>query len=125
MKLNPDCCRAVLLAIEEKPFGKYYVLRQLVEKVSDYSPEDVAYSCLKLHEGGLLDVTTTPPILGNNFRHIAAINDLTYMGHEFLENVRNDGIWNDAKKKSASIGAFTLSVLSKAAASIIAARLGS
>ena len=125
MKLNPDCCRAIMLAVGEKPFGKNYIFKQLVEKVSGYTPEDIAYSCLKLQEGGFLDITTASPLLGGSSRQITMINDLTYMGHEFLENVRNDGIWKEAKKKSLSVGAFSLSVLSKAAASIIAARFSS
>ena len=123
MKLNPDCCRAIMLAVEEKPYGMIYTLGQLFDKTSSYPHEDIAYSCLKLHEGGYLDVTTASPLLGSHSRQIVAINDLTYAGHEFLENVRDDGIWKEAKSKSASVGSFALSVLSKVAAYVIANKI--
>ena len=125
MKLNPDCCRSVLLAVEEKSYGKVFTLSQLVKKLPDYSGQDVAYSCLKLYEAGFLDVafhTSEACFAGYS---IARIHDITYDGHEFLENVRNDGIWKDAKEKAKGIGSLALSALSKAAANLIASHFSS
>ena len=124
MKLNPDCCRAVLLAVEEKSLGEIYTLPQLVEKLETYTTDDITYSCLKLSEAGFLDIATATPLLNQYSPTITTIYDITYQGHIFLEKVRNDNIWEETKSKTRKVGAFALDILAQVAGNIITSKLG-
>ena len=48
MTLNPDCVRDVLLAMEQCEFGEHHTIASLHEDLSQYSEEELCYTCLKL-----------------------------------------------------------------------------
>ena len=92
MRLNLDCVRDVLLAVEEKPYGEYLTLDALARQIASFTITDVAYTCIKLKEGGLLQVETAYKP-GCKIPLILKIWDLTFDGHKFLEKIRNDDTW--------------------------------
>jgi len=119
MTLNPDCVRDVLLAIEKQSYGSRLTLKDLCDTIPKYQIEDVAYTCLKLKEGNLLDISTSRYI-GQTREVITAIRDITYGGHEFLENIRDNKNWLKIKKAATTVGSCSIKVLSQIAQTLIA-----
>lgn len=48
-----------------------------------------------------------------------SVFDLSPAGHEFLANIREDGIWTDVKAISAKVGSKSLSVLTEIASGVV------
>lgn len=121
MKLNSECIRDILLALEQKPFAKRYTVQELEKYLPDYSVEELYYTCLKLDEGGYISLST----IGYNkqgFLRINTIDDLTFQGHEFLEKIREQSIWDKTMSIAKSTGSFSLKILGDIAAEVIKAK---
>ena len=114
MVLNPDCVRDVLLCVEHCGFGERMNLAKLQERLPDYTEEDLWYTCIKLEEGGYLDLMTAQ-YLRMPIPSIKQINDLTYSGHEFLNIIREQGTWDKVKCVAKKVGSFSLKTLSEIA----------
>lgn len=52
------------------------------------------------------------------------ITELTWTGHEFLDNIRSKNAFNFAKEAMKSIGSFSLDIFGNVAASYIQRQLG-
>lgn len=128
MKLNYDCVRDVLLALEEvltievDDDGDYSYnslfsldIFKLV-RLPEYSKVDITYSVLKLIETGYLDAETHNT--GSDCLAFC-INDITYDGHEFLQAIKSDTVWKDVKKVTKKIGSISIPIISSIASSVI------
>ena len=124
MKLNQDCVRSVLLEIESLAYGNQLKLEDLHRMLPDYSMEDLQYTCIKLDEAGYIKIITAPT-LNSSIPLIISINDLTFYGHEFLEHIRSDENWKEAKKIASKLGDFALSALSAISEGITNAAINS
>ncbi len=124
MVLDSDCVRDVLLAVENCSFGERITLNFLEEKLPDYSEEQLWYTCIKLNEGGYLDVLTVD-MLRMPLPGIKQINGLTYQGHEFLDTVRENKIWAKTKDLAKRSGVFSLKLLGEIAQSVASAAITS
>lgn len=118
MTLNPDCVRDILLTVENNAFGETLTLTKLHEKLTNYSKEEIHYCCLKLNEGGYLDLVTLN-LLGCNVPQIKIIKDLTLNGHEFLENIKSDTNWIKTKNIAKKVGSSSLSTIKEIAIQVI------
>ncbi|VDG18737.1 hypothetical protein [Lactobacillus brevis] [Lactiplantibacillus mudanjiangensis] len=125
MKLDHDCARDVLLLLEQTPFkGDQDVSFMDIINHSNilkyYQQESVLYAYAELVDGGFID--------GRQVQQIPidyAFVRITYKGHEFLDNIRNDSTWKKTKKTvSSKIGTASLSILSSVAAKVIEHQLG-
>lgn len=114
MTLDPDCIRDILLAVENCSFEQRLSVEQLTTILGKYSKEEIQYTCFKLHEGGLLDVTLIK-IIGHLRPQIKSINDLTYDGHQFVNNIRSNSIWTKIKEVMKQIGASSVPVITQIA----------
>ena len=114
MKLNPDCVRDVLLAVESSSFGERMTLDGLNAKLPQYSTEDLWYTCLKLEEGGYLQLLTMNA-LRMPMPMIKEIKSMTYFGHEFLDSIREENNWGKVKTVAQKAGAFSLTALGEIA----------
>ena len=110
MKLNPDCIRDILLAIEDTT--DYYTQFEYVasdkvhEKLKQYNHDEIVYHIHQCSLAGL--------IRGENITLTGAyitVEDLTPAGHEFLANIRKNWIWERVKDVSEEIGTQSLSAL--------------
>lgn len=119
MNLNIDCCRDILLAIETRPLGKYFTVNQLYEKLPSHDPDELYYACLKLKEADFLNVVTIGEIPKTHTLRINTIDDITFSGHEFLENIRVPSTWEKAKSIAANGGSFSLEILATIAKEIV------
>lgn len=118
MKLNYDCSRAILLAIEAQPLGHRTPLNELKDLLNDYSENDIIYSCLKLEEANFIKMQTRNE-LRCHYPIIVSINELTIHGHNFLEDIRKDTIWEKTKETAAKVGSSSFSALQTIATKVI------
>lgn len=82
--------------------------------VPDQPFEKVQYHLRLLAEAGFTDGTKDGVIL----------RGLTWDGHEFLDNIRNDDIWSKVKKQAATVSGVGLKMLAALAESEIKKHFG-
>jgi len=98
MKLDRDCVRDILLAIEEhqglneQTFVSKFVQTHFGDK---YSPDQSLYTTIKLFESGFINGR---PIKADGGIHEFVIYDLSPDGHAFIENIRDPEVWKATKK---------------------------
>lgn len=119
MHLNPDCCRDILLAVEDKPLGEFFTINTLFKQINNYPDDEVYYACLKLNEAGFLDISTVGVLHHTQTPRISTIDELTYTGHEFLDNIRSKSTWEKTKKIASSVGSFSLKTLMSISSNLI------
>jgi predicted transcriptional regulator len=87
MKRDFQLIRKLLLEIECQSNGLNHVK---LTDIKNYSKEQIQYHLALLHEAKLIVAydTTSPAGLG------FIVTRLTWEGHEFLDDARNDTIWN-------------------------------
>ena len=118
MKLDHDFVRNILLKIENSNHpggierGKF---NELMED-NGKSFEELAYTVQILLDG---DLITGKVLWGNNVpSYIKPIN-LTYKGHEYLDNIRDTKIWASTKKKTSKLASVSIDIMSKVASELI------
>jgi len=101
-----DLIRDVLLAIEKDRkldgTGNY---SWTLLGISDKSADDVMYSVRVLIQARYVTGSLTLP----------TISSLTWDGHEFLDNIKDPGIWAKTKKKAGELQGAGISVISQIA----------
>ena len=92
-----------------------------------YSSEQILYTLIKLYEGAYINAQLIRSSDGQliTFR----VYDMTFQGHEFLEKIRSDIVWNQKLKPVfTTIGSMSLEVISSVAnsaiTSLVLAKLG-
>lgn len=118
MKLNTDCMRDILLAVEQANYEERLSFDTLHERIPKHSEEDLHYCLVKLDEAGLLEVTTVP-VMRQHLPAIKSVHYLTMSGHEFLENIKSDNVWNKTKNIAKNVGSFSISTLKDISVSVI------
>lgn len=132
MKLNKDYIRLVLIYIEEhcvykdNKFGdrtmhnvNLYELTN-AEEFSEISEDDIKYTIVKLLEGGYIKAGLIPENSGINFQ-IVNISQLTLKGHDLLDNIKPEPVWNKTKNILQKVGDFSLNIMSQVAGEVMAA----
>ena len=119
MKLNHDIVREVLLYLED-----HLELNDELDSTKITIPEvtadEVAYTLLRLSEADFITIITDEDLSGNLD---IFVKSLTWKGHEFLDNIRNNNTWDKVKKVAAEVGADSLSTLQKIAINVISASI--
>ena len=98
MKRDMDIIRKVLLAIEEQ--YNDVVLYDL--EIDGLDMKTIAYHCNLLYEAGFID-----DFEGNyaeNEIYTFGVGSLTWDGHEFLDKIRNDTVWEKTKETMSKKG---------------------
>lgn len=134
--LDNDIIRDTLLCIEKvcEPFtddGNRFVAKAKVHWKSVYEDgylcskyliDDIKYCIIKLKEAGMIDAV----IYGRTDKiSFIDIDDITWSGHEFLNNIRDDGVWNQIKSKAGTLAKVSPSVVADIAKEIAASALKS
>ncbi|AXU11141.1 DUF2513 domain-containing protein [Parvimonas micra] len=103
MKLNQDCIRDILLYLESNlKLDKYMMHKELINNLTDYSKEDIEYSLLKLDEADFVDMHIVSA--DNITFYSCVIYDITIQGHNFLDSIRPQSVWEKVKNKSSKLG---------------------
>ncbi len=122
MKLNSDCIRDILIAIESLEPGSIYTISSLHAALPQYSSIVLNYHCLQLLDAGYISANTIH-VSNSALPQICTILDLTFAGHQFLANVRSDDIWAKTKSLSKKIGSESLHVLAEISSNVITSLL--
>ena len=116
MKLNHDCVRDLLLFVEENlNYGDN--LDASTVEIKKYSHEEILYSADKLIEANYLSGFKGFSI--NSPFPTIRISALTWSGHQFLDNIRDEGIWKDTKNIVSKFSSVSLNMLGNIASQII------
>ena len=102
MKRDLDLIREILLKIEERPTD---IPPQGVT-IEGYSQEDITYNTFLLHDAGYIKAIVSKTMAGNSIYP----SQLTWEGHEFLDEARNKTVWEKAKKVVEKAGTTSLSI---------------
>ncbi|WP_077736262.1 DUF2513 domain-containing protein [Bacillus sonorensis] len=120
MELKHDCVRNLLITIEEEVgFNKSLPAEELADfsSLEEFSLDDVRYTLKKLNEAGFISIDV--------YHDDTYVNELTFNGHQFLDNIRGSNIWAETKSHLSKIGgAASLSIISELASSLIKTKLG-
>lgn len=114
MQRDMDLIRDLLLKVESDPMcdGRHYVNVEMPGR----SIEEVDYHLALLMRAGYLT--------GNQTLSTISISSLTWEGHEFLDNIKDPGIWSKTKERAKGIPGVALKVLAEIATSEIRKHLG-
>ena len=117
MRLNIDCIRDIMFEVEKLQFNQVLEFNELVEKLPTYTPDELAYTTIKLNEAGLLLATISNTYAGTL---VSTLDDLTYSGHLFIADVRSDNIWGKTKSILAKLGSESIPIVSRVASTLMA-----
>lgn len=130
MKLNHECVRDVLLLLEASPYiitnESGYVecvgvwFPDVCSGLPAYPQEVVYYTLSKIEEAGFIDMSVQWAGEGLNS---CRVNYITYDGHEFLEKIRPDTVWEKTTSIAGTIGNFGLKMLEKIAEGVTSAAI--
>lgn len=115
MKFNPDCVRDILIHIESFEYGSAHTIGEIRSELPSYSYEELDYHCLHLYDAGFIQAN----IRRLDLPQVSIVFDLTYQGHQFLNEIRSDNVWNKTKETAKSIGSFSINTLSTIATEVI------
>ena len=98
MRLNPDCIRDVLIAVEENTDTQnvfsFSSAMQFKPPLDKYDYNTILYHIRQCNLAGLL-INLREYDCGDS----GIIVDLSPSGHEFLANTRTGNVWNKLKEK--------------------------
>lgn len=122
MRLNPDCIRDILIALESitteinvtYTFHSWEEVPEQIPSLQKYPVEMLSYHIHQLALNGMLYEADFP-------RDGFSFKDLTPSAHEFLANIRQETNWKETKEIASKAGSFGLDVLKSIAANIASA----
>ena len=122
MKRDMELIRRLMLDIEARPAGKQFTGEELYRDGDDRAI--VAEHLVLLIEHGLVKGKAFQTFDGLELDHIMILST-TWKGHEFLDAVRNDTVWNKTKDKLASVGGTaTVEIITQVASGLMKQMLG-
>ena len=123
MKRDMELVRRLMLAIEAQPAGARVTGADLLVDGDDDTT--VAEHLHMLIDHGFLKGTPDRAIAHRKSPLRVHIHGITWKGHEFLDAVRDDTIWNKTKDKVASVGgSATVEIVTQVATGFIKQMLG-
>jgi hypothetical protein len=118
MKRDMDVVRAILIVIEDHPRG--YAPDPL--SVAGYSDEQIGYHVYLMGQAGLLEVSDSSHMDGPSPQAIA--HSITWVGHEFSANTREEKNWLQAKKLVKGAGDVSFRVWASILETVVKGSLG-
>lgn len=115
MELNHDCVRLLLLEIESnkkigEPLTEYNFKDNIIFDKYDF--DTVIYSLMKLKEADFISCDLQF-IEGKVVKWL--INDITWSGHDFLDNIRDNETWQKVKSVASKTSSMSLTLSGKLA----------
>lgn len=119
MKLNQDCVRELMLELEdilEFDNGISYEKVEELKITSDYPYETIIYTIKKLNEAGYIKAKF---FYADNSLYNLSIDDITWEGHKFLDNIRDNFVWKKTKSITSKFSSVSFNVISEVASNVI------
>lgn len=123
LELNKDCVRDILLKCEEllqmNDDGTMNTLQSgdLKEVLPDYDLSVIKYSVLKMDEADLINARIIS--FDDSIVVEFLIFDITYFGHEFIEQIKDDNNWNKVKDVAKKVGSSSIDILLQIATGVL------
>lgn len=120
MRLDYDCVRNILLSVESLGFDDALYNENFADfnLLREYHPQKMEYTVKRLAEAGFIPSEPVMTMVNGNIRY--SISSLTWDGHQFLDYIRNEDVWNKTKKKVPSaIGGLPAKLIVAIAAKVI------
>ena len=115
MKLNQDCIRDLLLYLEENlKINDYLSISNIALK--NYSSEELLYTADKLCEAGYLKCSRK---VYDNTDLMIFVSSITYTGHQFLDNIRDDKVFAKTKSVLSSFKSVSIEIISETASKVV------
>ena len=115
MKLNQDCIRDLLLYLEENlKINDYLSISNIALK--NYSSEELLYTADKLCEASYLKCSRK---VYDNTDLMIFVSSITYTGHQFLDNIRDDKVFAKTKSVLSSFKSVSIEIISETASKVI------
>ena len=123
MKLDYDCVRNVMLSIESLEQGQYLneINGSMFPLLKEYSNEKIAYTVERLLEAGYIPNRRITPLPYDRAHY--EIDSLTWEGHQYLDCIRNDDIWDKTRKKTSLLNNIPFKMMAEIAKELIRAKL--
>lgn len=120
MKLNNECIRDLLLYLESNlEYHKQLYVSDI--KLKNYSSDEISYTVERLREANFLNCFDG---LYSKYNLPLSIDSITFQGHQFLDSIRDDKVWANAKTKLKSVASVTLPILQELCSYIIKLNIG-
>lgn len=122
MRLNPDCIRDILFAIEDLSMPNSLMTSIQLSKtkfLNKYSNDEILYHLQQLDWSGYIVTPNRHKTLDGMF----FVNDLSPAGHEFISDIRKDTNWNKVKSISKEVGSETLTSIKSIAEGVISSAI--
>ncbi|OFV71408.1 MULTISPECIES: DUF2513 domain-containing protein [Acetobacterium] len=115
MKRDMELIRKILLTVEEKYVDTWLHSNEI--EIDGYDMKTIGYHCAVLHDAGLL--YDYKGQYGDGELLQFGVGRLTWDGHEFLEKIKSDTVWNKTKDTITTKGIpFVLDAVKEIATSI-------
>lgn len=98
MKRDWNIIRDILLALESSPRAQVFLT---AESLSQHDEQAVAYNMLMLVDGGYAEGRFIHSSLGDGHIAAATLIRLTNSGHDLLQVIRQQSVWEKIKTKFA------------------------
>lgn len=111
MKRDMDLIRYIMISLEEEmKAGNIYFADNIdfTKFSNDIGKNIINEHLMLLLENEFIDASFTG---SKFFPNAFAIKRITNKGHDFIDALRNDNIWNKVKEKATSVGGFTISAV--------------
>lgn len=118
MELNHDCVRDILLTIEDMDYtliGESKETFENEDRMKKYESKQILYTLKKLHDAEYIHVIFSD---GKAFFAFYNVHSMNYKGHELLDTIRDDKVWQETKSKAAKVTSASLPVIQQIAVSV-------
>ncbi len=116
MKLNHECVRDLMLFVEsDLAYGTFANINRI--SLPPYSSEELVYTADKLLEAKLFNGKKDK--YTDSFVPEIHIYSLTWEGHQFLDNIRDNKVWKETKTIAKCFSSVSVGMLSNIAAQVI------
>ncbi|EOA2468278.1 DUF2513 domain-containing protein [Listeria monocytogenes] len=120
LKLNNECIRDLMLEIESRQnilFENFsYEQLQKFDSFSKHEHDQFFYCLYRLREANYIDFNDQ---IINSKIHSIFVSNITWSGHQFLDNIRDDEVWRKTKKSASRFSSVSVSFLSTIASSVL------
>jgi hypothetical protein len=118
MQRDMDLVRDLMLRIEADPVldGNRFIAFNKSDDFPGHSVDEVTYHVDLLLEAGL--------VKGHSGNPNPLISQLTWKGHEFLDDIRDPSIWASVKERTKGLTSVALTVVAAVAEAEIKKKLG-
>ncbi len=114
MKLNKDCVRDLLLycekalTLDDSLSWNHLNIQNFCDEFPKYSKSEIAYTLFMLEEADFISANVIP---GNGGICEIIVFHITYSGHEFIDTIRSNKIWDKVSSAISSVGSASLPVI--------------